>query len=115
MREILMILACVVCSVWQENTSSYFVIRLLQISERKYKYEECISAFLDNPYRPPLSQKALAHLTHGHTTGGYISGEIKLAIALRLMTGCDALDLSVLFDFSQRWYKHIFIKWLILG
>ena len=33
-------------------------------------------------------------------TGGYISGEVKVAIALRLLAGGDALDLSVMFDVS---------------
>ena len=32
------------------------------------------------------------------TTGGYVSGEVKLAITLRLLAGRDALDLAVMFD-----------------
>ena len=32
------------------------------------------------------------------TTGGYIAGEVKLAITLRLLAGGDALDIAVIFD-----------------
>ena len=42
------------------------------------------------------------------TSGGYISGEVKLAITLRLLAGGDALDLGVLFDVSSNYCRDIF-------
>ena len=32
------------------------------------------------------------------TTGGFISGEVKLVIAIRILAGDDSLDLAVMFD-----------------
>ena len=42
------------------------------------------------------------------TSGGYISGEIKLAIALRMLAGGTSLDLSVIFDVHERHCRTIF-------
>ena len=35
---------------------------------------------------------------HVLASGGYISGEVKLAITIRLLAGGDALDLALIFD-----------------
>ena len=35
---------------------------------------------------------------HVKTCGGYISGEVKVAVTLRILAGGDALDLGVIFD-----------------
>ena len=45
---------------------------------------------------------------HVSTSGGYISGEVKLAITLRMMAGGDALDLGALFDISSSYCRDIF-------
>ena len=44
---------------------------------------------------------------HQKTSGGFIPEEFKLAIALRLLAGGSALDLSVIFDVSESHYKII--------
>ena len=38
---------------------------------------------------------------HVRTSGGYVSGEVKLGIALRLLAGGDAMDLGVIFDVTS--------------
>ena len=38
---------------------------------------------------------------HEKTSGGFISGEIKLTITIRMLAGGSALDLAVLFDVSK--------------
>ena len=78
-----------------------------KIGESKFKSEEYISAFLSNPFSPLSSRASLIHYAHCHTTGGYISGEVKLGISLRLLAGGDALDLAVMFDVGHRWCKQI--------
>jgi hypothetical protein len=35
---------------------------------------------------------------HEHTTGGFISGEVKLAITLRMLAGGSYLDLALLYE-----------------
>ena len=49
------------------------------------------------------------HKANSCTTGGFISGEVKLAIALRLLAGGSALDISVIFDVSESHCKTLFI------
>jgi len=50
------------------------------------------------------------HRAHVLTSGGYISGEVKLGITLRLLAGGDALDLGALFDVSSNWCRDIFYE-----
>jgi hypothetical protein len=38
---------------------------------------------------------------HEHTTGGFISGEVKLAITLRMLAGGSYLDLALLYEMGQ--------------
>ena len=77
------------------------------VGESKFKSEEYIAAFLVNPYSPLSLQSAKIHNAHCYTSGGYISGEVKLAISLRLLAGGDAYDLAVMFDIGHRWCKQI--------
>ena len=51
----------------------------------------------------------MMHNAHANTSGGYVCGEVKLGITLRLMAGGDALDLGALFDISVNWCKYIFM------
>ena len=86
------------------------------VGERAFLSEAYIDAFLDNELTAPkyLSGIYKAHLK---TSGGFISGEVKLAISIRLLAGGSALDLSVLFDISEPHCKTVFIKvlkdWII--
>ena len=61
-----------------------------KIGEKQFKSEAYIDAFLKGT--DPMYE------ANTKTTGGYISGEVKLAITLRLLAGGDALDLGVMFD-----------------
>ena len=60
------------------------------VGERAFKSEAYIDAFLKG--KNPMYD------AHVKTCGGYISGEVKLAVTLRLLAGGDALDLGVIFD-----------------
>ena len=60
------------------------------IGERKFKSESSIYAFLDGKY--------IMFNNNIETTGGFISGKFKLAIAICLLTGDDSYDLAVIFD-----------------
>ena len=53
------------------------------------------------------------------TTGGYVAGEVKLALTLRLLGGGDALDLAVIFDIEPCHCRKIMFdvlqEWVIAG
>ena len=61
-----------------------------RVGEKQFKSEAYINAFLKG--KDPMYDANV------QTTGGYVSGEVKLAITLRLLAGGDALDLAVMFD-----------------
>ena len=54
---------------------------------------------------------------HCISTSGYIAGEVKLTITLRLLAGGDALDLDILFDIDSCHYGilmyKVLLKWVI--
>ena len=52
------------------------------------------------PYALFNTQKNLS-AAHEHTTGGFISGEVKLAITLHMLAGGSYLDLSLLYEMAQ--------------
>ena len=60
------------------------------VGERQFKSEAYIDAFLKGKDR--------MYDTNVHTSGGYIAGEVKVAVTIRLLAGGDALDLGALFD-----------------
>ena len=45
--------------------------------------------------------------TNAETTGGFISGEVKLAIVIQLLAAGDSYDLSVIFDDHSDHYYNI--------
>ena len=65
---------------------------ILSIGELEFKSESYIDAFLKG--------KDSMFDAHVKTCGGYISGETKVGITLRILAGGDVLYLSVLFDIS---------------
>ena len=77
------------------------------IGESRFKSEQYIDTFLDQPYSPFISRQVIMYAAHVKTSGCYIYGEIKLGIVLRMLAGGDALDLSVLFDISPHSCKEI--------
>ena len=79
------------------------------VGEDKFKSEAYIDAF--------LKDKDQMYDAHVETTGGYISGEVKLAIAIRLLAGGDAYDLAVIFDVHfdhcKRILHEVLVHWVI--
>ena len=44
--------------------------------------------------------------THVHSTGGFVSGEVKLALMLRLLAGGTCMDLALLYEVGMTYaYK----------
>ena len=68
------------------------------VGEKQFKSEAYIDAFLKG--------KDSMYDANCKTTGGYISGEVKLAVTLRLLAGGDALDLGLIFDIGSNHCKY---------
>ena len=62
------------------------------IGEDKFRSESYIESF--------LADKNCMYMAHCLSSGGFISGETRLAITLRLLSGSDACHIGVLFDIS---------------
>ena len=69
------------------------------IGEASFKSEAYIDAFLKG--------KNAMYKANVQTTGGYIAGEVKLAITLRILGGGNALDIAVIFDVYPRHIRTI--------
>jgi hypothetical protein len=56
-------------------------------------------------------------LAHDHSTGGFISGEVKVAITLRILRGGPYLDLALLFESSfnhtHKILRYVVHDWLV--
>ena len=85
-----------------------------KIGERVFKAEE----WLCSTEGRELIQKKRKELTLGtETLGGFISGEIKIAIMLRLMSGASYLDVLLIFGVSTASLYNIFHEvnsWIVL-
>ena len=51
---------------------------------------------------------------HLNTSRGYVPGEVKLALTIRMLAGGSPFDLSVIFDISPSHCKTIFI-WVLVN
>ena len=71
------------------------------VGEEKFKSEEYLRDLQDplSPFGTCRHMRRMRSLTQGHLkqTGGIISGEVKLAITLRMLAGGSYLDLGLLF------------------
>ena len=80
-----------------------------KIGESKFKSESYIDALKKN--------KDQMYDANVKATGGYISGEVKLAIALRMLAGGDSYDLAVIFDVHfdhcSRILQEVLLNWVI--
>lgn len=89
------------------NTLCQYIIAYT--GEKAFKSEAFIDAF--------LKDKCQKYDALSKTNRGYISGEVKLAITLRLLAGSDALDLGVIFDiYPDNCIKimyEVLLKWII--
>ena len=84
------------------------------IGESSFKSEEYIDAFLDLPNDTFSTCKRIRmHQAHVATSGGYVSGEAKLGITLRMLAGGDSLDLGALFDISISHCRAIFLDVIV--
>ena len=80
-----------------------------KIGESHFKLEAYIGAFLKG--------NNLMYDAQEKTSGGYISGEIKLATTIRLLGGGDACDLAVIFDMYPSHisviFREVLKNWII--
>jgi hypothetical protein len=76
------------------------------VGQHEFKSEQ----YLDNLRNGVIGHKYLEAMDHAHrkSTGGFISGEIKLALTLRLLAGGSYMDLSLLFETSFSYCYKIF-------
>ena len=79
-----------------------------RVGEKQFKSESYLDSFLRD--ESIKNKSSMMHNAHMHTSGGFISGEVKLAIALRMLAGGSAMDISVIFDVSESHCKTVFIK-----
>ena len=86
------------------------------VGESGFKSEAYIDAFLEGDSFIFDRSKQM-HQAQKLTSGGYVSGEIKLAIALCLLAGGSSLDLAVIFDISESHCRQIFLhvtkNWIV--
>ena len=68
------------------------------IGEDVFKSEEYIKGLEDGTRGTALHQKM--HKAHMKLDGGFLSGQTKVAIALRMLAGGSYLDLAMIFDIS---------------
>ena len=71
----------------------------ITVGESEFKSEAYINAF--------LNKKSSIYNANCETTGGFISGEVKMGITIRLLAGGDPLDIAVIFDVSPSHTKTI--------
>ena len=94
-------------------TREYFLLLCerikLKVGESNFKSEAYIDCYLNYP----------GHIYQANcaTTGRYISGEIKLAVSIRILAGGDPLDIALIFDISSNYCKTIMYEvieqWII--
>jgi len=82
------------------------------VGEREFKSEVYLKQLLDSDLKSNNILKA-----HKETTGGFISGEIKLALILRLLAGGCYLDLALLFEmgftYSYVVFHNVIGNWIL--
>ena len=65
-----------------------------------------------------ITEKKKSNLVKAHqkSTGGFISGEAKLALTLRLLSGGSYMDLALLyktgFTYSYEIFHHVIVNWI---
>lgn len=79
---------------------------VLNVGEDVFKSEEYLCELLEVDDRKCVTA-SLAR-AHALSTGGFISGEIKLALTLRLLAGGSYLDLGLLFEIGTSYAYEIF-------
>ena len=69
------------------------------VGEENFKTEDYIESFLHYP----------GHIYYANcaSTGGYILGEVNLAVAIRILVGGDLQDIGVIFDIPSNYCRTI--------
>ena len=80
------------------------------VGQEEFKSEEFISTELNDTKMnmSSTSKKRRMFYAHSQTSGGYICGEVKVAIALRLLAGASYLDLAAFYCFGFTYGYEIF-------
>ena len=87
---------------------------IISVGERSFMSQAYIDAFLVEKNQAANSLYSI-YKAHAKTSGGFVSGEVKLAISVRMLAGGSALDLAVIFYVSEAHCKTIFINVLKIG
>jgi hypothetical protein len=86
------------------------------IGSAQFKGEEYLEGIMNPQHRDQVHHRNNILFAHAHTTGGIISGEVKLAVTLRILGGGSYLDLALLFESSfnhtHKIVKHVVKNWL---
>lgn len=77
------------------------------VGEDEFKSEEYLDSIRHSNDPKERHMKSLMK-AHEDSTGGFVSGEIKLAVTLRLLAGGSYLDLSLLYDIGPSYAYQIF-------
>ncbi len=84
------------------------------IPSHNFKSEEYLQKIVESCVPTDPSNNII--LAHHNSTGGFISGEIKLAIALRVLGGATYLDCALFFEVSfnhcHKLFKEVVCNWL---
>ena len=84
------------------------------IPPHEFKSEEYLEELLESPVVDPSRNILFAH---AQSTGGFVSGEIKLAITLRILGGATYMDCALLFEISfnhaHKIVKSVVQDWLL--
>ena len=83
------------------------------VGAEKFMSEEYLNTLLSSPL---ADQSSNIYFAHAKSTGGVITGEVKLASALRILGGGTYMDMALLFEISfnhmHKIFKHVIMKWL---
>ena len=89
---------------------------IAKVGERSFLSEDYINSFLEGNYIDYDCSKQI-YQAQKITSGGFISGKIKLVITLHMLAGGSSLDLSVIFDISHSHCNTIFLdvikNWIV--
>ncbi|KAL7506494.1 hypothetical protein ACHAXN_009688 [Cyclotella atomus] len=89
---------------------------IANVGEGAFKSEEYLHELKHGYVGIDIKNTNIAN-AHEHSTGGFVSGEVKLALTLRLLAGGSYMDLALLFDvgFSTAYeiLHHVIKEWIL--
>jgi hypothetical protein len=97
-------------SVFQELCDNIVDI----VGQDEFKSEEYIDNIVNS--LPRVGSANNIFLAHRASTGGFVSGEVKLALTLRILGGGTYMDMAMIFETSfnhaHKIFKHVIVEWL---